>query len=64
MHLALISTHPRRGYPPTSPMHRHHSLHPQEDAKLIVLVDRNGPKQWRTIANDMDGRTSKSCRLR
>ncbi|KAG1656958.1 hypothetical protein FOA52_004344 [Chlamydomonas sp. UWO 241] len=36
----------------------------EEDERLKLLVDKYHAKQWRTIALSMDGRTSKSCRLR
>lgn len=36
----------------------------EEDAKLIELVDRLGPRDWAAIASNMDSRSSKQCRER
>ncbi|KAG6485726.1 hypothetical protein ZIOFF_054291 [Zingiber officinale] len=37
---------------------------PEEDEKLKDLVTRFGPHNWNTIAENIQGRTGKSCRLR
>nr|QSD99638.1 MYB family transcription factor [Melilotus albus] len=37
---------------------------PFEDAKLKKLVDEFGPRNWKNIAEEIDGRSWKSCRLR
>ncbi|KAK7266982.1 hypothetical protein RIF29_19644 [Crotalaria pallida] len=37
---------------------------PAEDAKLIELVAQLGPQNWNSIADHLDGRSGKSCRLR
>ncbi|KAG0500585.1 hypothetical protein HPP92_000657 [Vanilla planifolia] len=37
---------------------------PAEDAKLIELVALFGPQNWNLIAEKLNGRTGKSCRLR
>ncbi|EGG16489.1 myb domain-containing protein [Cavenderia fasciculata] len=36
----------------------------EEDAKLIELVNKNGPKEWSTIASKIPGRIGKQCRER
>eukprot|EP00878_Enallax_costatus_P030267 GHUV01032941.1.p1 GENE.GHUV01032941.1~~GHUV01032941.1.p1 ORF type:complete len:118 (+),score=38.02 GHUV01032941.1:491-844(+) len=38
---------------------------PEEDAKLIELVERYGPQNWTYVAQGLgNGRNGKSCRLR
>ncbi|GER45840.1 myb domain protein 105, partial [Striga asiatica] len=37
---------------------------PSEDAKLRELVALYGPQNWKTIAENLEGRSGKSCRLR
>ncbi|WOL18035.1 hypothetical protein Cni_G26828 [Canna indica] len=37
---------------------------PSEDAKLKELVARFGPQNWNMIAEKLEGRSGKSCRLR
>ncbi|CAD6231963.1 unnamed protein product [Miscanthus lutarioriparius] len=37
---------------------------PSEDEKLKDLVAQYGPKNWRHIAEKLEGRSGKSCRLR
>ncbi|KAF3440598.1 hypothetical protein FNV43_RR18882 [Rhamnella rubrinervis] len=37
---------------------------PAEDEKLRQLVDRYGPQNWNFIAEHLEGRSGKSCRLR
>ncbi|KAG8052649.1 hypothetical protein GUJ93_ZPchr0001g32731 [Zizania palustris] len=37
---------------------------PAEDAKLKDLVAQYGPQNWNLIAEKLDGRSGKSCRLR
>ncbi|KAF0917528.1 hypothetical protein E2562_020635 [Oryza meyeriana var. granulata] len=37
---------------------------PAEDAKLKDLVGQYGPQNWNLIAEKLDGRSGKSCRLR
>ncbi|XP_074581074.1 uncharacterized protein LOC141837593 [Curcuma longa] len=37
---------------------------PAEDAKLRALVSRFGPQNWNLIADELQGRSAKSCRLR
>ncbi|KAL5547067.1 hypothetical protein UlMin_006754 [Ulmus minor] len=37
---------------------------PAEDAKLKELVDQHGPQNWNLIAESLEGRSGKSCRLR
>ncbi|XP_065853363.1 transcription factor MYB54 isoform X2 [Euphorbia lathyris] len=37
---------------------------PAEDAKLKELVAQYGPQNWNLIAENLDGRSGKSCRLR
>ncbi|KAL3813391.1 hypothetical protein ACJIZ3_014659 [Penstemon smallii] len=37
---------------------------PSEDEKLIELVDFYGPQNWNLIAEKLQGRSGKSCRLR
>ncbi|KAL6859408.1 hypothetical protein ACP4OV_017667 [Aristida adscensionis] len=37
---------------------------PAEDAKLRELVALHGPQNWNLIAEKLDGRSGKSCRLR
>ncbi|GER38459.1 myb domain protein 54 [Striga asiatica] len=37
---------------------------PAEDEKLRELVERYGPHNWNSIAEKLDGRSGKSCRLR
>ncbi|KAG2587964.1 transcription factor CSA-like [Panicum virgatum] len=37
---------------------------PAEDAKLKELVAQYGPQNWNLIAEKLDGRSGKSCRLR
>ncbi|CAL9098266.1 unnamed protein product [Musa textilis] len=37
---------------------------PAEDAKLQELVSRYGPQNWNLIAEKLEGRSGKSCRLR
>ncbi|KAA3459695.1 transcriptional activator Myb-like [Gossypium australe] len=37
---------------------------PAEDEKLRELVERHGPHNWNAIAQKLQGRSGKSCRLR
>ncbi|KAG0523421.1 hypothetical protein BDA96_07G121800 [Sorghum bicolor] len=37
---------------------------PGEDDKLRQLVDKYGPQNWNSIAENLEGRSGKSCRLR
>ncbi|KAG9133560.1 hypothetical protein Leryth_016524 [Lithospermum erythrorhizon] len=37
---------------------------PQEDEKLRELVEQDGPNNWNVIAENLPGRSGKSCRLR
>ncbi|RWW18835.1 hypothetical protein GW17_00017160 [Ensete ventricosum] len=37
---------------------------PDEDAKLKELVSQHGPQNWNLIAEKLEGRSGKSCRLR
>ncbi|XP_050377366.1 transcription factor MYB54-like [Argentina anserina] len=37
---------------------------PAEDSKLVELVAQFGPQSWNLIAEQFDGRSGKSCRLR
>ncbi|PIA30995.1 hypothetical protein AQUCO_05300075v1 [Aquilegia coerulea] len=37
---------------------------PGEDARLIELVSQFGPQNWNLIAEKLEGRSGKSCRLR
>ncbi|KAG6513123.1 hypothetical protein ZIOFF_023431 [Zingiber officinale] len=37
---------------------------PAEDAKLRAFVSRFGPQNWNLIADELQGRSAKSCRLR
>ncbi|GJN06765.1 hypothetical protein PR202_ga24521 [Eleusine coracana subsp. coracana] len=37
---------------------------PGEDQKLKELVDKYGPQNWNSIAEKLEGRSGKSCRLR
>ncbi|GMH09652.1 hypothetical protein Nepgr_011493 [Nepenthes gracilis] len=37
---------------------------PAEDAKLKELVSQFGPQNWNVIAENLEGRSGKSCRLR
>ncbi|CAL9123210.1 unnamed protein product [Musa textilis] len=37
---------------------------PDEDAKLKDLVSQHGPQNWNLIAEKLEGRSGKSCRLR
>ncbi|KAK9115847.1 hypothetical protein Sjap_014794 [Stephania japonica] len=37
---------------------------PAEDEKLRELVERHGPHNWNAIAEKLQGRSGKSCRLR
>ncbi|KAG7037067.1 Transcription factor MYB52 [Cucurbita argyrosperma subsp. argyrosperma] len=37
---------------------------PTEDHKLQELVERHGPHNWNVIAQSLQGRSGKSCRLR
>ncbi|PPR99403.1 hypothetical protein GOBAR_AA21278 [Gossypium barbadense] len=37
---------------------------PAEDDKLLDLVQRYGPHNWNAIAEKLQGRSGKSCRLR
>ncbi|CAK7341605.1 unnamed protein product [Dovyalis caffra] len=37
---------------------------PAEDAKLKELVAQHGPQNWNLIAENLEGRSGKSCRLR
>uniref|UniRef100_A0A1D1YV79 Transcription factor MYB44 n=1 Tax=Anthurium amnicola TaxID=1678845 RepID=A0A1D1YV79_9ARAE len=36
----------------------------EEDAQLVKLVDRHGPRNWTLISSGVPGRSGKSCRLR
>ncbi|XP_057980251.1 transcription factor MYB44-like [Malania oleifera] len=40
------------------------SWSPQEDANLIKLVQKYGPRNWSLISSGIPGRSGKSCRLR
>ncbi|KAG6665919.1 transcription factor MYB73-like [Carya illinoinensis] len=40
------------------------SWSPQEDASLITLVEKHGPRNWSLISQGIPGRSGKSCRLR
>ncbi|XP_008792655.2 transcription factor MYB77-like [Phoenix dactylifera] len=40
------------------------SWSPEEDAQLMRLVDRHGPRNWTLISSGIPGRSGKSCRLR
>ncbi|WVZ88770.1 hypothetical protein U9M48_035246 [Paspalum notatum var. saurae] len=37
---------------------------PDEDEKLWRLVEQHGPQNWNSIAEKLEGRSGKSCRLR
>ncbi|KAG6490848.1 transcription factor CSA-like [Zingiber officinale] len=37
---------------------------PAEDAKLKELVSKHGPQNWNLMAENLEGRSGKSCRLR
>ncbi|KAG6531243.1 transcription factor MYB117-like [Zingiber officinale] len=37
---------------------------PREDQKLLQLVEEFGPQNWNSIAEKLQGRSGKSCRLR
>lgn len=37
---------------------------PEEDEKLRLLVEKQGPKKWDQIAKEMPGRTGRQCRDR
>ncbi|CAI9778049.1 unnamed protein product [Fraxinus pennsylvanica] len=37
---------------------------PSEDEKLLQLVEQYGPQNWNSIAEKLQGRSGKSCRLR
>ncbi|KAK1310733.1 Transcription factor MYB44 [Acorus calamus] len=37
---------------------------PSEDEKLRQLVEKHGPQNWNSIAEKLQGRSGKSCRLR
>ncbi|MED6121384.1 hypothetical protein PIB30_029636, partial [Stylosanthes scabra] len=37
---------------------------PEEDSKLKELVALHGPHNWKLIAQNLEGRSAKSCRLR
>ncbi|XP_038706119.1 transcription factor MYB117 [Tripterygium wilfordii] len=37
---------------------------PAEDKKLYQIVDQHGPKNWNFIAQHVEGKSGKSCRLR
>lgn len=37
---------------------------PQEDAKIIQLVNQLGAKRWSMIARELPGRIGKQCRER
>ncbi|WIA16313.1 hypothetical protein OEZ85_013012 [Tetradesmus obliquus] len=37
---------------------------PEEDARLVELVEKYGPQNWTLIAQGLGGRNGKSCRLR
>ncbi|KAF8411704.1 hypothetical protein HHK36_004262 [Tetracentron sinense] len=37
---------------------------PAEDEKLRQLVEQHGPQNWNSIAENLQGRSGKSCRLR
>ncbi|KAL8152077.1 hypothetical protein V2J09_021885 [Rumex salicifolius] len=47
----------------TKNCHRGH-WRPAEDEKLRQLVKQFGPQNWNSIAEHLDGRSGKSCRLR
>lgn len=40
------------------------SWSPDEDARLVELVHRHGPRNWSGISTAIPGRSGKSCRLR
>ncbi|CAA7389404.1 unnamed protein product [Spirodela intermedia] len=40
------------------------SWSPEEDARLVELVHRHGPRNWSGISSAIPGRSGKSCRLR
>ncbi|XP_042414516.1 transcription factor MYB73-like [Zingiber officinale] len=40
------------------------SWRPEEDAVLMRLVERHGPRNWSLISSGIPGRSGKSCRLR
>ncbi|KAG6535887.1 transcription factor MYB77-like [Zingiber officinale] len=40
------------------------SWSPEEDAVLMRLVERHGPRNWSLISSGIPGRSGKSCRLR
>ncbi|KAL8520286.1 hypothetical protein ACS0TY_010999 [Phlomoides rotata] len=40
------------------------SWNPQEDATLMKLVEKHGPRNWSLISTGIPGRSGKSCRLR
>lgn len=55
----------------SSPEHLDESKHSSrghwrsaEDAKLMNLVMQHGPQNWNMIAENLEGRSGKSCRLR
>ena len=43
---------------------KHKKFSPEEDEKLMYLVKINGPRQWRKIAQSVEGRTGRQCRDR
>ncbi|KAL5204774.1 hypothetical protein ABZP36_009645 [Zizania latifolia] len=49
--------------PPSSSCPRGH-WRPAEDEKLKQLVEKHGPQNWNSIAEKLEGRSGKSCRLR
>ena len=36
----------------------------EEDEKILYLVNKDGPQNWRLIAKDLPGRIGKQCRER
>ncbi|KAG8091016.1 hypothetical protein GUJ93_ZPchr0011g27783 [Zizania palustris] len=48
--------------PPSSCTRGH--WRPEEDEKLKQLVEKYGPQNWNSIAEKLEGRSGKSCRLR
>ncbi|XP_058111050.1 transcription factor MYB73-like [Magnolia sinica] len=40
------------------------SWSPDEDSKLIKLIEQHGPRNWSLISSGIPGRSGKSCRLR
>ncbi|KZV55760.1 myb-like protein Q [Dorcoceras hygrometricum] len=70
MHAALLSSVKDREYSSSSTGNGQSKLcarghwRPAEDAKLKELVAIYGPQNWNLIAEKLEGRSGKSCRLR